>query len=70
MNHKLAITLLGTLVLASLSAPAYAYLDPATGSIMLQALFGAVAGTTLFFRTQFYRIKGLFTRTSKEGDAE
>ena len=30
-------------VYASLSAPAYAYLDPATGSIALQAMIGAVA---------------------------
>ena len=30
-------------VYASLSAPAYAYLDPATGSIMLQAAIGGVA---------------------------
>jgi hypothetical protein len=70
MNHKLAASLIGTLIMISIAEPAYAYLDPATGSIMIQAVLGAVAGGTLFFRTQIFRLKSLFTRTSKEADGE
>lgn len=54
---KITISFTGFATMLSLSSPAYAYLDPATGSILLQALIGAVAGATLFFRTSVYRIK-------------
>ena len=70
MSPKTAISLAGALVMASLSAPAYAYLDPATGSIILQAVIGGVAGATLLFRTQLYRLKMLFSRARKESDGE
>jgi hypothetical protein len=70
MNHKTMISLAGLLTMLSISAPAHAYLDPATGSIILQATLGAVAGATLFFRTSLYRIKMLFVRKGKEGDSE
>jgi uncharacterized membrane protein len=62
------ISLAGFVVMLSLSAPAHAYLDPATGSIILQALIGAVAGATLFFRTSLYRVKALFSRSKPSGD--
>lgn len=46
----------------SLSEPAYAYIDPATGSILLQAAIGAVAGATLFLRTSLFKVKSFFIR--------
>ena len=52
----------------SLSAPAHAYIDPATGSIVLQAAIGAVAGATLFFRTSLYKVKALFSRQKPSGE--
>ena len=44
------------------SAPAYAYLDPATGSIILQAVVGAVAAWMMYTRAFFARIRALFGR--------
>lgn len=69
MNSKTIISLAGLITMISLSAPAHAYLDPATGSIILQAVIGAVAGATLFFRTSLYRLKSLFSR-NKPGNGE
>ena len=69
MNSKTIISLTGLITMISLSAPAHAYLDPATGSIILQAVIGAVAGATLFFRTSLYRLKSLFSR-NKPGNGE
>jgi len=40
-----------------LSAPAYAYLDPGTGSIILQSAMGAVAGALIFGRSHLQRLK-------------
>jgi len=62
MQSKTVISLVGFTVMLGMSAPAYAYLDPATGSILLQAMIGAVAGTTLFFRTSLHKVKTLFSR--------
>ena len=69
MQSKTMISLAGVAAMLSLSAPAHAYLDPATGSIILQAAIGAVAGATLFFRTSLYRIKGLFSRGPEKVEA-
>lgn len=49
-------------VYVSLSSPAYAYLDAATGSIILQAVIGAVATATLFARLYIAKIKAFFSR--------
>ena len=68
MQTKSIISLAGFTVMLSLSAPAYAYLDPATGSIILQATIGAVAGATLFFRTSLYKVKALFSRNKPADD--
>jgi hypothetical protein len=70
MSYKSLISLTGGLIMLSVAAPAHAYLDPATGSIMIQAVLGAVAGGALFFRTQIFRLKSLFSRTRKETDGE
>lgn len=62
MNTKTIISLVGTLTMLSVAAPAHAYLDPTTGSIILQATIGAIAGGTLVARTWLYRLKSIFTR--------
>jgi hypothetical protein len=49
-------------VLLAWIAPAYAYLDPATGSILLQGLIAGVAGLTVVLRLYWQRIKALFRR--------
>jgi hypothetical protein len=68
MHHKTMISLAGFGAMLSLAAPAHAYIDPATGSIILQAMIGAVAGATLFFRTSLYRVRALFSRQKPSGD--
>ena len=68
VSYKTLVSTIGFATMLSLAAPAHAYLDPATGSIILQALIGAVAGATLFFRTSLYRVKALFSRSKPSGD--
>jgi hypothetical protein len=68
MNYKSTISMIGLAMMLSVAAPAHAYLDPATGSIILQAVIGAVAGATLFFRTSLYRIREIFSRHKTGGD--
>lgn len=70
MNHKTIVSLIGASIMLGVATPAHAYLDPATGSIMIQAVIGAVAGGTLFFRAQLYRLKTLFGRKKAGSDSE
>jgi hypothetical protein len=50
------------LLLASHGA-AFAYLDPGTGSILLQALIAGVIGTAAFARMYWTRVKEIVRRT-------
>jgi hypothetical protein len=64
--------LLLALVYTAIATPAFAYLDGATGSMILQAVIAGLATGLMFFRTQLARVKNFFTRTKKANapDAE
>lgn len=51
LNSYLAIA-----ALLMLTAPAHAYLDPGTGSILLQGLIGAVAGALVVIKLYWARV--------------
>jgi hypothetical protein len=53
--------------LAVLTQPAYAYLDPGTGSIIVQGIIGAVAGGLIVVRMYLNKIKALFSRAKSRG---
>jgi hypothetical protein len=44
--------------------PAFAYLDPGTGSILIQGLIAAIVGGLFALKTYWYRLKGFFRRDS------
>jgi hypothetical protein len=53
------------------SVPAYAYLDPTTGSILLQGLLAGVAGMAVVARLYWNRMKAFFGRLmGKEPDVK
>ena len=56
---KAALIAAGILLWA---APAYAYLDPATGSILLQGLLAGVAGLIVVLRLYWARVTAFFRR--------
>ena len=49
---------------------AHAYLDPGTGSMMLQAMIGAIAGFALVGRLYWAKIKGFFSRRQDTLEAD
>jgi hypothetical protein len=56
------------LFLVCLAAPAHAYLDPGTGSILLQSLIGALAVGAAAVGTFYGRIRAFFTSRKKSTD--
>jgi len=59
--HVIRVSGLGLAYAFVAATPAFAYLDGATGSILLQALVGGLATTAVFGRTVIARIKSLFS---------
>ena len=57
---RLTLSLAALMIISA--TPAHAYLDAGTGSIMLQAIVGAVATALMFGRLYLARIKRLFVR--------
>lgn len=51
------------------ASPAYAYIDPGTGSIVLQVLIGGIAATLFIVRGYFHKLKSFLTsRASPDRD--
>lgn len=44
------------------ASPAYAYIDPGTGSILLQALIGGIAAATTFVTLKYHALKSAWAR--------
>lgn len=51
--------------------PSFAYLDPGTGSMVVQILVACFATVAIFFKSIWATIKGLFIKgTSKSSDED
>lgn len=49
-----------TIALATFAVPAFAYLDPSTGSMIVSAIIGIFATVGLALKTYWYKFKSLF----------
>jgi hypothetical protein len=58
------------LSLAAFAAPAFAYLDPSTGSMILSAVVGIFATISLALKTYWYRLRSLFRRSPQSPTVE
>lgn len=56
------------ILLASFALPAHAYLDPASGSMLLQMILGGIAGVALALKLFWHRILGFFGVKSQRQD--
>ena len=57
-----------TLALSATAAPAWAYLDPGTGSMVLQVLLGGFAGLALVCRLYWRKFLVMIGWRSETGD--
>lgn len=58
----------GTCMLFFVPQPAFAYIDPGTGSMILQLLLAGLAGAALFLRSYWAKVKKIlgFRRDTRE----
>jgi len=61
-NPKIVFSFTAISFLMFFTEPAYAYLDPGTGSMILQAVIGAIAGSAVAIKIFWKRIKYFFLR--------
>ena len=59
-----------TLSLILFASSAFAYLDPGTGSILLQGLIGGFAIIISFFSIYWQKVKSLFVKIEDEEESE
>ena len=57
------------LFLVLLAQPAWAYLDPGTGSMIISAIVGLFATVGLALKTYWYKVKSFFRKNAEEGPA-
>jgi len=65
MNRLILLTFI---ILVSNSNNAFAYLDPGTGSIILQAILGAIAAGLTFLTNFWLNVKNFLKKIFKKKD--
>jgi len=62
------LVVLSMLMAVLVPRPSHAYLDPTSGSILLQVLLGGLAGAALALRLFWHRIVGWFSGKKRDHD--
>jgi hypothetical protein len=66
-GFQLTVTVLACTVFAT---PSYAYLDPGTGSIILQSALAGIAVAMGVLRLYWYRLKAFFSGKTSESNVQ
>lgn len=70
MRHSTCLAeslVFAALLLVASTQVAHAYVDPGTGSYVIQILIAALAGAAFAVKIYWKKIKALFSRSSSEG---
>ena len=68
-NHfKYKIRIILLLSVLVVSGPVHAYLDPGTGSLLLQGLLGGIAGAAVFIRVYWHKLTSFFKKDEENND--
>ncbi len=69
MTKRSICLLVFLLLLTAVPRNAHAYLDPASGSMLLQLLLGGLAGAALFLKLFWQKIRNFFGSGSQDDDS-
>jgi len=67
-NNKVFIAIATAVSLGTWALPAHAYLDPGTGSMLIQGIIGAVAAAGVALKLYWYKIKLMITGRKAESE--
>jgi len=67
-NNKLFIAITTSLALGTWALPAHAYLDPGTGSMLIQGIIGAVAAVGVTLKLYWHKIKLMISGRKAEDE--
>ena len=59
-----------TVVIVSVSNPAYGYIDPGTGSLIIQGIIGAIAAVGVTLKIYWHKVRIFFSGRSDAVDAD
>ena len=62
------VLLIISAVLVTICLPAYAYIDPGSGSAIVSLIIGFFVALGLMIKTYWYKLKALFTRQTLTDD--
>jgi hypothetical protein len=62
MSNYLSLSVRTIVYFFALSTPAYAYIDPGSGFLMLQGLFALIGGILVSFKKPWQMLKRFFLR--------
>jgi hypothetical protein len=68
MSRRQEITVVLALTLIGMAPPAFAYLDPSTGSMIISAIVGLFASAALAIKTWWYKLRSFFRRSGPTED--
>ena len=57
LNNRIFIAITTSLAIGAWAPPAYAYLDPGTGSMLIQGIIGAIAAVGVALKLYWHKIK-------------
>ena len=58
------------MILLILPLPAYAYLDPGTGAMIIQAIVAVFAGAVFFIKSNWNKLRGIKQQGSDDEEKE
>jgi len=64
------IALLGSVATIFFTEPAWAYLDPGTGSMILQAMLGGIVGAMVVGKVYWHRFRAFLTSRLSDKSSE
>ncbi len=55
--------------IATLALPSYGYIDPGTGSLIIQSIIGAIAAIGVTLKLYWHKLKLMFSRKSESKES-
>lgn len=69
-SSRIAMILWTLSITLLMTTPAYAYVDPGSGGVIITTILGLIAAIGYTFRKFFYNIKNLFSGKSDTNDED